>query len=233
MKKAYTIVSLFLVTLILCAASCKHDSFVTPSQPGTPGVPQPVDTGICFERDILPIFISSCAKSGCHDVASAKEGYVFTSYETITRKKFTPGDPEDTELYEVITENDPDKRMPQPPNAPLSTAQINMIRRWIEEGAPNSTDCSIGCDSTVFTFSGAVQPMINKYCLGCHNTASADAGLNFETYNGVLAAVGSNRLLGAVSHQSGFASMPQGSSKLADCQIRQISRWIESGAQNN
>ena len=34
------------------------------------------DTSLCFERDILPIFISNCAKSGCHDASSHQEGFV-------------------------------------------------------------------------------------------------------------------------------------------------------------
>lgn len=233
MKKIFTCLSLFLALAILFVASCKHESYVTPVEPGKPVDPNPVDTGICFERDILPIFISNCAKSGCHDAATAEEGYVFTSYETITAKKFSPGNPDDTELYEVITEDDPDKRMPLAPNGPLTAAQIDLIRRWILEGAPNSTGCSTECDTTVFTFSGAVQPVINTYCRGCHNSASAGAGYNFETHAGVASAVSANRLLGAVKHQAGFVAMPQGGSKLSDCQIKQLEKWIIAGALNN
>src|SRR6188768_2178943 len=118
--------------LIFIVGSCTHQNVdVTPTTPPViviPPVDSPdnddnVDTALCFERDILPIFISNCAVSGCHDAATRQEGYEFTSYATITAKKFEPGDPEDTELYEKITEHDADERMPPPPRARLNDDQ--------------------------------------------------------------------------------------------------------------
>lgn len=192
------------------------------------------DTSLCFERDILPIFVSNCAKSGCHDAATRKEGYQFTSWATITAKKFKPGDPDDTELYEKITEDDHDDRMPPPPNAPLTQAQIALIKNWIERGAPNSTGCaSTGCDTNSYTYSGTIAPMLNTYCKGCHNNNLQSGGYNYETHAGVVAAVNSGRFIGAVKHQAGYSPMPQGGNKLTDCQIRQIEKWIATGTPNN
>ena len=57
------------------------------------------DSVICFESEILPIFLSNCAKSGCHDAASHEEGYVFDSYNGIM-KGIKPGDPNDSEIFE-------------------------------------------------------------------------------------------------------------------------------------
>lgn len=237
--KKLVFISTVIIVLIASFASCKHESFVTPANPNpvdstdTTIVPGPTDTGICFERDILPIFISNCAKSGCHDAASAEKGYVFTGYITITQKKFEPGSPDECELYEAITEDDEDKIMPPPPNQPLSASQIDLIRRWIKEGAPNSTGCSSGCDTAVFTYSAVIQPVMNTYCRGCHNTAIANGGFNFETYNGVLNAVAAGSLLPAIRHESGYTAMPQGGNKLPDCRIRQFEKWVASGAPNN
>ena len=45
-----------------------------------------IDTGICFKRDILPIFNSNCAVSGCHNKTKAEEGYILDSYQNIVRK---------------------------------------------------------------------------------------------------------------------------------------------------
>jgi len=184
-------------------------------------------------RDILPVFISNCAKSGCHDAASHEEGFVFTSYETITSKEFVPGKPDKTELYKAITEDDADDIMPQQPNAPLTSEQIALIRTWILQGAPNTSDCTDNCDSTIFSFSGAIQPMINKYCKGCHNSTLSSGGYNFETHSGVLTAVASNRILGALNHEPGYVSMPRGGTKLSDCEISQFRKWIDNGALNN
>ncbi|MGN6567177.1 MAG: hypothetical protein ACTHJ0_04455, partial [Flavipsychrobacter sp.] len=68
-----------LYVILLCSVlsiSCTHKSF-TPalnSKDTTVKVVTPpidsstmyVDTTVCFQRDVLPIFLSSCAKSGCH-----------------------------------------------------------------------------------------------------------------------------------------------------------------------
>lgn len=251
-KKCYGLMMLF-AAVILVMASCSHKSNdVQPANPGTGtgsgggggtgggtggdtgGGANPPDTALCFERDILPIFKSSCAMSGCHDKATkANDEFEFTSYETITRKEFSPGNPGRTELYEKITEEDDDDRMPQPPFPRLTDDQIGKIYRWIKMGAPNSKCSSGGCDSTRFTFAATVQPILTTNCRGCHNSTSAPSGVNLEAYAGVKAAVDNGRLLGAINHQPGFSPMPKNGSKLNSCQILQISKWISAGAQNN
>ena len=52
-----------------------------------------------------------------------------------------PGEPGDSELIARITSTDPDLRMPPPgehgeETQPLSKAEIDLVSRWIEEGAP-------------------------------------------------------------------------------------------------
>lgn len=192
-----------------------------------------IDTGICFQRDILPIFISNCAKGGCHDAATRADGYQFTDYNSIIRKKFVAGNADKTELYEKIVSTRSDDRMPQPPNPPLTAAQISLIRRWINEGAQNTTNCSSGCDSNNFTYSAAIKPMTDQYCKGCHNAASPSGNYAFDSYAGLKKVVDNGRLLGAIKHQSGYTFMPQGGNKLSDCQILQFEKWIANGAQNN
>ena len=235
MNKAIATLSLATTLLISGFVSCKHETNMP--LPDTSAVDtamsDPVDTGICFTRDILPIFISNCAKSGCHDAASHQEGYVFTSYETITAKKFVPGRPDKTELYEAITEEDEDDIMPQPPNAPLTGEQITLIRNWILQGAPNTSGCGNNCDSTLFTFSRIIQPMVNKYCKGCHNEVLSSGGYNFESYDGILKSVTNRRILGALNHETGYLPMPRGGNKLSDCEISQFRKWIDNGSLNN
>src|SRR5690349_8075119 len=92
---------LLIAVALIIGGSCVHKSTIEPAgntTTGTGGTGDTTngggggtnsgDTALCFERDILPIFQSNCAKSGCHDAASAQDGYVFTSYQTITAKKF-------------------------------------------------------------------------------------------------------------------------------------------------
>ena len=43
----------------------------------------------------------------------------------------------------------------------------------------------------------------------------------------------SGKLYGALSWSNGFMAMPQGGSKLPDCNINKIKSWIDAGAANN
>src|SRR5687767_2743353 len=151
---------LITVSVIVCIVlyACRH---AAPEQPvfppggggtgggGTGGGGTGGGTGsaaVCFESEILPLFISNCAKSGCHDATSRRDGYVLDSYDNLFKKdgrterdNIRPGRPEDSELYEVLFETGNDK-MPPPGNADLTIDQKNLIARWIREGAKNTTN---------------------------------------------------------------------------------------------
>ena len=62
---------------------------------------------------------------------------------------------------------------------------------------------------------------------------SPKAGLT--NYNQAKALVDNGKLLGSITHGSGFTPMPYpaGTPKMGDCEIRRIELWIEGGAQNN
>ncbi len=47
--------------VVISFTACKHESFVGPIDPNNPN-----DT-VCFESEILPLFISSCTYSDCHN----------------------------------------------------------------------------------------------------------------------------------------------------------------------
>ena len=245
MKKIiYALLFLFSSTLLVVA--CTHPGAdVQPATTATSGNGtggtggntggNAADTALCFERDVLPIFQANCSIKGCHsgeDADSRKEGFVFNSYQTITSKEFVPGNPGKTELYEAITEDKPEKRMPYG-KAPLTAVEISRIYRWIAMGAPNTTGCATGCDSSKFTFSNAIQPMLSFYCKGCHNATTASSGVVLDNYNGVKTVAGDGRLMAVIRRLPGFPAMPQGGNKLSDCQITQVEKWIAAGAQNN
>lgn len=214
------------ICLLSTIFSCKHE---IPKIPGSPG---PGEEDICFESSILPIFQSYCAKSGCHDAVTASEGYILDSYANIVRKGVRPGNAADSKIYEVLNEDGND-RMPQPPNDPLSAAQISLIAQWINEGAQNTTGCSTTCDSSNFTYSGGVRPILQTHCLGCHNGDAAAGGfVPLGTYAGVKDAVNAGIILPSVNHTGPFP-MPKNGAKLSDCKITIIRKWIEAGAPDN
>lgn len=209
---------------------------VTPRDPGSGGGGDTAKGNeVCFERDILPIFQSNCAKSGCHDVQSSQHGYTFTSYDGIM-DAIRPGRPDNSEAFEKITEDDLDKRMPPPPNTPLNATQISTIRRWILEGARN-TICppeeTAGCDTTDVSYSGTIRPTLDRYCVGCHSGSNAPKGINLTIYGTVRTVALDGRLVGVVSHAPGFTPMPYGGNRLPDCEVAQIRAWAREGGREN
>ncbi len=199
------------------------------------GVPCNPDT-VYFETDVLPILVSNCAKSGCHDVASHQDGIVLNNFNNVMQTAdVKPFDPNSGKLYEVITETDPDKRMPQLPNAPLAQAQIQIIAKWINQGAQNlQCDANAGgCNTENVSFSQTLQPFINTYCKGCHSGASPSGGISLEAYAGVKTVALNGKLYGAISWAAGASKMPQGGNKLDACTIAKFKSWIDAGAPEN
>ena len=95
---------------------------------------------------------------------------------------------------------------------------------------PSATICD---SSTASTYSAKISVIMNTYCNSCHSTSSADGGIILDTYAGVKAQASNGKLMGSINHASGYAAMPKGSGKLADCVIYQVQRWVSAGALNN
>ncbi len=190
------------------------------------------DDTIYFQNDILPLISSYCAYSGCHDANSHQDGVVLDNYQNIMEHgKIEKGDPFDSELYDVIRESDPDKVMPPPPNSPLTTDQIVLIKKWIQQGAKNN-GCGF-CDTVDIAYSTHVVDVLDKNCNACHITAIAEGGVILDTYAGVKKEVDNGRLSAAINHQVGVKKMPPSGIKISDCDIKKIELWISDGAPNN
>ncbi|CAN5671682.1 hypothetical protein BH10BAC3_BH10BAC3_13080 [soil metagenome] len=232
MKKVF---ALIIITIIFFGwlSSCKHEIF---NPGGVDSTPDSTGTGadgkICFETDVLPIFQLSCAKSGCHDAITNEAGYMLDSYENIIKKDIKPGKASDSKIYKVLFESGENAMPKDAP--PLTTLQKNRIAQWINEGANNTKNCSTSvCDTTQFKFAANVAPILNNYCTSCHNTAGAAAngGVDLSKYAAVINHV--DQIPGAIQWLPGSKQMPQGGSKLSDCNIKIILKWINAGAQNN
>jgi hypothetical protein len=186
---------------------------------------------VYFANTILPLLSSGCAMSGCHDAITHEEGLVLNNYTGIMRIVHI-GNAHESKLYKVITTTSQGDIMPPPPHSPLSSANVSAIQKWINQGAKNN-QCIAACDSSVFTFSGAVLPIINTFCKGCHNPASLGGGIDLSSYNAMKIVALNGKLSGSINHKPGYVAMPQGGNKLQDCQIKQIEKWIVAGALNN
>jgi hypothetical protein len=231
--------------------SCKHepllldmvipiDTMPTDTMPidtmmiDTSGIPCDTDK-VYFSRDILPILNSNCAISGCHDPQSATEGVILNSYENLFgTTKVRAFDLNDTEIYELITESDESKRMPPAPQSPLAIDQIQTIAKWILQGADSlSCDEINTCDTIAVSYMTDIVPILQNNCYGCHGSVAPSGNIMLNSFTGVSTVAENGRLVGAVTHSTGYESMPQNQDKLPDCDIANIVGWVNQGAKNN
>ena len=108
-----------LSAILLLNNSCKHDG--TP----TDQLPQ-----VNFTEQVLPIFQTSCAISGCHTANGGESRYVFSDYAGIMQA-VVPGNADKSKAYKSMTST----FQLMPPNSALSTSQRTTIWLWIEQGA--------------------------------------------------------------------------------------------------
>lgn len=224
-NRIYVLMVLFLV--VIAINSCVHEPYVKPV------TSQTNDPAICFERDILPIFIANCTQSNCHNAQSHEKGYILDNYTNIMKKGIVPGNPAASKIFESVTLNSNDEDA-MPKNAPpLSAAKIDLLRRWILAGAVDSGACSgSACDSNSYTYAAAIAPLMQQYCTGCHNSSSAPGG-SLVDYNSVKTAAVSGNLLNNIAHTPGFSPMPPTGITLSACEVAKVKKWVAAGALNN
>lgn len=235
----------FLLILSVEIISCKHEPFLNgegiddPANQiiDTDAVDFVINTKACednvvyFENQVLTIFISNCAISGCHDAQSAEDGVVLIDYTTIS-KKMKAGDPNDSEYYTVLTDTQSDELMPRDPNTgkgySLPAEQLNLIKTWIEQGVKDNF-CD-ECDTTSYTYSGTVKTIINQNCattVACHGVGTSYG--DFTTYEGVKSRVTKQLIQKRAIVDK---DMPP-AAPIPDCELLLIKNWIDHGALNN
>lgn len=226
-----TTLVLFVVTVFF---GCKHSPPEKQiNQNPTGGIDNPCDPDtVYFVNDVLPLLTSSCAYAGCHDAASRQDGVNLSTYATILASAdVEPGSPRRSDLYEVITENDPDKVMPPPPASKLTQEQIDKIAKWIEQGAKNN-QCA-DCDTTNVKYSTHIRKILSNNCIGCHSASNSSGGINLSNYSNVKAEVDNAKLTGVINHLPGFKPMPPSGVKLNECDLHAVEIWIKNGALND
>ena len=98
------------------------------------------DAPVSFHKQVAPILQAKC--QGCHQPAKASGKYVMTDFAKLLGggesgdHSVVPAKPDESFLVKQITPIDGAAAMP--PNAkPLSSVEIELIRRWIAQGATN------------------------------------------------------------------------------------------------
>ncbi len=225
------ITTLILLALIVIVYACRHEPSLVNGAPPDVTPPPPGASTICFQTNVLPIFVSNCAKGGCHDAVTKKEGIQLDNFADIM-KGIKPNDPAGSKYWRVIIDTKPEERMPPPPAPPITTAQKDSIYKWIVQGAMNTTNCASACDPLQFSYGLTIRSIINNNCAGCHDASTASGGLNLTDYNTVKTVTLNGRLLGSINHQPAFKPMPP-VGKLSDCNIQQFVNWKNAGAPDN
>jgi len=217
--------------LLFTIGSCKHEA-IAPVVDTTPQPGPVMNNAVCFQNDILPMFQSNCAKSGCHDAATHTKELTLESYTTIMKRDIVPGNADASKIYRSLFASGKDK-MPALPNTDLTIVQKAIIGQWINEGAKNTVNCASNCDSNQFKFAANISPLLNTFCTGCHSGFVASGNIDLSNYNNVKMQVTNGWLIGAVTHTAGYVAMPKEANKLSDCQITQINKWVNASALNN
>lgn len=83
------------------------------------------------------------------------------------------------------------------------------------------------------SYSGFVKPLLEKRCVTCHSSMLASGNVNIESHARLKVYIENGKFLGAIRHLPGFSPMPQGDSKLSDCDLEKIENWINSGYPEN
>ena len=93
---------------------------------------------VSFRAQIAPLLLSQCQT--CHGPTEQKGGYRVDSFDFLSRNEtpadpaLTPSHPDKSALYNLLIAEDADERMPKKAE-PLPKAQVELIKRWIAEGA--------------------------------------------------------------------------------------------------
>ena len=236
--------------VVLVIMSCEHDPIYMDSEMDPiDSMENPIDTtmgeldtminfipcsedSVYFKNDIFPLLQGSCAFSGCHDAASQQNGVDLTSYERIIETCDVEAfDLSGSKLYKVLTASDPEKLMPPSPFPKLNSSEIIEIAQWILQGAL-SNQCD-DCDTLDVSYLEDIAPIIQESCSSCHSGVNPSANISLTDYTEVRLQVDNGKLLGAISHKSGFIPMPYNQPQLGQCAIDKIKIWIEAGALDN
>lgn len=232
--------SLMAATLVL-VISCQHEPY--PAPPGmagtdTTGTPGNDTTGngtarpchpdtVYYGRDIQPILTASCAYAGCHGQGSSQDGVSLESYQSVMNANVVdPFDPSSSDLVEVLLETDPDKKMPPPPNNPLENAKIQLIQKWIRQGAQNLS-CD-DCDTSYLRYNDQIRNLVAQNCTACHGGANPSAGRSLDSYAALKDAFLNTNLRARINAASSVPVMPPGG-KMNNCNIGQLEKWYQDG----
>ena len=190
-----------------------------------------------FEPDVLPIVTAKCLS--CHGGNSMVGLDLRTAASLFKGSHNGPvlvkGSPEESLLYEKIS-----SRM-MPPEAfkrPLTEAEIETIRLWIEGGAlSDAKEEIVLSEQQVAKFEQEALPVFKERCTACHSGEQPMGGLDLRTlesllrgsHNGPVIVEGSADASILIRKVAAKAMPPPGTGQpLNDQEIEQLRLWVDT-----
>jgi hypothetical protein len=215
---------------------------------------------VSFEREIAPILKDNCLR--CHGPEQQSANLRLDTFNMMARGGrsgaiVTGRDPSRSILtLRLIAEND-QQRMPRG-GAKLPDEQIQIIARWVEQGAEfdgENRDAPIG-DSTVVkkppvqvvkadgsetvSFKNDVAPILVNVCGGCHYGNARRGDFNYTSFEDLLQGGPTGNTIAPGDPDGSYIvdltlrqdpiKMPQGQALLKRSQAQAIETWIREGA---
>jgi len=139
------------------------------------------DQSPLFETDVTPILKLACF--GCHAGENPKAGLDLSSSEGLVSGSesgpiFDAGNPEASRLIELIESGE----MPPKKSDRLSTEQVEIIRKWIADGARFRESV----DPLGQVTQHRIVPLMLLRCTACHGGRRREAGLDLRTKSAML-----------------------------------------------
>jgi len=224
---------------------------------GTPGAP--ANQGVSFETQIAPIFIEKCVS--CHGADRASSNLKLDTFADMKKGGrggvlLVLGNPNNSLIIRKLIAPD-NQRMPR--NAPaLEQAQIQLIARWIAEGArfdgeketdpigastkkkkePVKVEMATGTEKV--SFMKDVAPWMLDFCMRCHSGNNPASGFSVVTFEDILRGGDSGSVIipgkpddSRLWHLVGLQDpikMPQGQARLKRKNAEDLKTWIAEGA---
>ncbi len=148
--------------------------------PALAGAADPID----FDKQVKPILEQNCIR--CHGSEQGKGGLrLHTKELAITGGDSGPslvvGKSKESSLYTTTILPPEDDRVmpPQPKNRPLTKAEAEVLRAWIDEGAKWPAGVSLTAVKQV-DFVKDIQPIFEFKCVACHREGQSKGGLRMD-----------------------------------------------------
>ena len=191
-------------------------------------------TKVYYDLQIKPLIVNNCAMSGCHSKADNKGGIQLEDYLGILAT-VSPNNPDNSELYTSLLPT-ADEIMPPLPTPAFNSSQIELVKKWILQGALYNTCGGVStCNTLSVSYSNDIAPIVSANCNGCHGPGGSMQSVPSTTYAGLKDMVDRGSLLPSIAQNGGsYSAMPPApASKLSACAISKIETWVAAGAPNN